>query len=261
MKSRLLSALAGALLCSIASQASAALYGTDSSGSLFKIDETTGSSTLVASSNPNASLGLAYNSLTGVMYSIGLFNGNLSTINLSTGATTFVGNNNFPMTGLTFSQDFSTLYSLASNGGSLLAVNPTTAAATVIGATNPSLLDLATNSSGALFGGGFGGIYSIDPLTGATTLIGGTLTWTSIAFDASGNLYGIEISTDALYKINASTGAATLVGGAIGGDVRGLAFEISAAVPEPSTWAMMILGFAGVGYMTYRRKRQTTALA
>jgi hypothetical protein len=32
-------------------------------------------------------------------------------------------------------------------------------------------------------------------------------------------------------------------------------------VPEPSTWAMVILGFAGVGYMTYRRKRQATALA
>jgi len=26
------------------------------------------------------------------------------------------------------------------------------------------------------------------------------------------------------------------------------------AVPEPSTWAMMILGFVGVGFMTYRRK-------
>jgi len=26
------------------------------------------------------------------------------------------------------------------------------------------------------------------------------------------------------------------------------------AVPEPATWAMMILGFAGVGFMAYRRK-------
>jgi PEP-CTERM motif len=26
------------------------------------------------------------------------------------------------------------------------------------------------------------------------------------------------------------------------------------AVPEPSTWAMMILGFVGVGFMAYRRK-------
>lgn len=28
-----------------------------------------------------------------------------------------------------------------------------------------------------------------------------------------------------------------------------------AAVPEPSTWAMMLLGFAGVGAMAYRRRR------
>jgi hypothetical protein len=28
------------------------------------------------------------------------------------------------------------------------------------------------------------------------------------------------------------------------------------AVPEPSTWAMMILGFAGVGFMAYRSKNQ-----
>jgi hypothetical protein len=37
-------------------------------------------------------------------------------------------------------------------------------------------------------------------------------------------------------------------------------FAFTTAVPEPSTWAMMILGFAGVGYMTYRR-RNAAALA
>lgn len=30
------------------------------------------------------------------------------------------------------------------------------------------------------------------------------------------------------------------------------------AVPEPSTWAMMLLGFAGVGFMSYRRKSKTS---
>jgi PEP-CTERM motif len=30
-----------------------------------------------------------------------------------------------------------------------------------------------------------------------------------------------------------------------------------AAVPEPATWAMMILGFLGVGFMSYRRKVRT----
>nr|WP_156948878.1 choice-of-anchor K domain-containing protein [Bradyrhizobium sp. WSM1417] len=31
-------------------------------------------------------------------------------------------------------------------------------------------------------------------------------------------------------------------------------------VPEPSTWAMMILGFSGVGFMAYRRRNRSTAL-
>jgi hypothetical protein len=37
-------------------------------------------------------------------------------------------------------------------------------------------------------------------------------------------------------------------------------FAFTAAVPEPSTWAMMILGFAGVGFMAYRRRNQGAAL-
>jgi hypothetical protein len=31
-----------------------------------------------------------------------------------------------------------------------------------------------------------------------------------------------------------------------------------AAVPEPSTWAMMVLGFAGVGFIAYRRRKDST---
>jgi hypothetical protein len=36
---------------------------------------------------------------------------------------------------------------------------------------------------------------------------------------------------------------------------------VTAAVPEPSTWAMMILGFAGVGFMAYRRKSKHVVVA
>ncbi len=32
------------------------------------------------------------------------------------------------------------------------------------------------------------------------------------------------------------------------------------AVPEPSTWAMMILGFAGIGFMAYRRRNRSAAV-
>jgi PEP-CTERM motif len=50
-------------------------------------------------------------------------------------------------------------------------------------------------------------------------------------------------------SINFDTGAVT--GGAV----------IASAVPEPSTWAMMILGFAGLGFIAYRRKAKPGLLA
>jgi ABC-type amino acid transport substrate-binding protein len=37
--------------------------------------------------------------------------------------------------------------------------------------------------------------------------------------------------------------------------------EQVAAVPEPSTWAMMMLGFAGVGLIAYRRRNRVAAFA
>jgi PEP-CTERM motif len=36
---------------------------------------------------------------------------------------------------------------------------------------------------------------------------------------------------------------------------------LTTAVPEPSTWAMMILGFCGLGFMAYRRKQNGAALS
>jgi hypothetical protein len=43
-------------------------------------------------------------------------------------------------------------------------------------------------------------------------------------------------------------------------DSPGFAGTVS-AVPEPSTWAMMILGFAGVGFMAYRKKSKPALMA
>jgi hypothetical protein len=51
----------------------------------------------------------------------------------------------------------------------------------------------------------------------------------------------------------------------IGGDdliLRSLTVTLTSAVPEPSTWVMIIVGFSGVGFMAYRnRKSQSLALA
>jgi hypothetical protein len=37
-------------------------------------------------------------------------------------------------------------------------------------------------------------------------------------------------------------------------DVQPNTVQFAAAAPEPSTWLMMIFGFCGLGFMTYRRK-------
>ena len=52
---------------------------------------------------------------------------------------------------------------------------------------------------------------------------------------------------------NSNTGGST-------GNVGATLESTVAPVPEPSTWAMMILGFAGIGFMTYRQRKRRMAL-
>jgi hypothetical protein len=50
----------------------------------------------------------------------------------------------------------------------------------------------------------------------------------------------------------------------VGAEVEGLdnvKLTSSSAVPEPSTWAMMLLGFASVGFIAYRRKSKSALMA
>lgn len=49
--------------------------------------------------------------------------------------------------------------------------------------------------------------------------------------------------------------------GVIGSEFSGVKIEQQvAAVPEPATWAMMLLGFSGIGFLAYRRKQGGPAL-
>jgi hypothetical protein len=67
------------------------------------------------------------------------------------------------------------------------------------------------------------------------------------------------VTTADFTAVNGFVFAADLIGpsggtGAVAGD------PLIASVPEPSTWAMMILGFLGVGFLAYRRKNGTLRL-
>jgi PEP-CTERM motif len=223
----------------------APLYGADNT--LYSVDATTGASVAIDSGDGAYRLGLAWNANNNTMYSIGVFNGTLSTVDLANGNTTFVGDNTFSLTGLAFDTTYANLYSLNGNGGGLVRMDANDASAVLVGGGGNNMLDLSMNSAGVLFGGGFGGIGTFNTTTGAFSLIGGSLAWTAIAFDENDQLFGIELSSDALYRIDTATGNATLVGGSIGGDVRGMSFAFSRhAVPEPGVLALVSLGLLGV---------------
>jgi len=84
--------------------------------------------------------------------------------------------------------------------------------------------------------------------------------------------YGLnELSPSFLYEITdtlsdstigqtSGESFTTLESAASGTLIRGVAFAPVAAVPEPSTWAMMIFGFCGIGFLAYRRKQNGSAL-
>ena len=92
-----------------------------------------------------------------------------------------------------------------------------------------------------------GGVYTNVGLLGlslgSTDLLGFDISGSSGAgfFSVNNNFYGIDLGT----------GRASLIGGLGAQGITGITI---AAVPEPGTWAMMLLGFGGIG-MALRRRR------
>jgi outer membrane lipase/esterase len=85
---------------------------------------------------------------------------------------------------------------------------------------------------------GLGTAIALDPLAFGFTNI----------TDACGAVAGANCGTYVYWDGIHPTAAAHMA----------IADAFVAIVPEPSTWAMMILGFAGVGFMAYRRSRKNT---
>jgi PEP-CTERM motif len=75
--------------------------------------------------------------------------------------------------------------------------------------------------------------------------------------DGPGPFFNLGAFADPFSQVAPSLGNTQLV---INGWEQALEFAPQvAAVPEPSTWAMMILGFAGIGFLAHRRKSAGSA--
>jgi hypothetical protein len=79
-----------------------------------------------------------------------------------------------------------------------------------------------------------------------------SLTSAQVAGDAGGTFSFITVTT----------GPSPSASNRIFGNLEADSLNVSiSGVPEPSTWAMLLLGFAGVGFMAYRRKSKPALMA
>jgi hypothetical protein len=103
----------------------------------------------------------------------------------------------------------------------------------------------------------FGGVQGVNPFTPQSSHLTIAVTESTSGL-ANGTPYlalyngGNDAGTFRIVRVN--------VDGVVSSGTYTLSGPFIAAVPEPSTWAMMILGFSGVGFMACRR-RKTAALA
>ncbi len=143
-------------------------------------------------------------------------------------------------------------------------------AGTIVGFYQPDA-GLAT-SFGYLDVGGT--ITTIDPFGSTfTQALGVNSLGEIVGFytDADGNQHGYIDNSGVFTSFDPPGSASTTINGLNDkGDIVGFYTSASAdavigfvgtPVPEPSTWAMMLLGFAGFGFLGYRKARQGTLAA
>jgi len=154
-------------------------------------------------------------STTGALYELGA-DSNLYRINPATGATTLIGATGIPIIG-TISMSVGGSQLFISQGGHLYLTNTTTGATTNVGSIAPANFGATADIGGTWWGGSNGDpnrVYNFDPSTAAVTA-GADLSGTPYRF------WGLTPVAD--------------------------------VVPEPSTWAMMLLGFFGLGFLLRSR--------
>lgn len=147
--------------------------------------------------------------------------GDLYEINPTTGACTLLTSTTLPLNifGACTSPNVFEIFATPS-GGSLYTCDVTTGTATAVGAysgdttgINGLAYDVA---GGTLYGTDYSSLYTINPSTAATSLVGpfgsGVTDMWAMTYVPGDGLYGVDQETAQLYTISAATGAATAVG-------------------------------------------------
>lgn len=262
----------------------ARLYAVDETNNLITFNSNAPGTTL----SSVAIQGLSGSSLLGIDYRVADYkiyghtdDNRIVTINPTTGVATYFAN--VAVTGSNFAFDFNptnaNLRVVANNDtnyvynfgtgmlvpganvaygpGAMMGVNPDiTAGAYTFNDRNP-----ATGTTLFVIDSRNDVLATQNAATGVLTLVGalgvdvGARTSFDIVTSGGGN-QGFVQNADSFFSVNFATGALTK----IGNTDRSL-FALTAAVPEPHSWAMMIAGFGFVGAASRRTRRAQMGLA
>lgn len=278
MKSSLF--IAAALLLSAGSASAATIYGVDENNNLLSFRSASPGTMLssIAITGVDNSIGaLDFRPLNGTLYGLGS-DRVIYTINTMTGAATAVSGV-LGLNGTSFAFDFNPTIDrlrIVSNANDNYVFNPndgslSTTIPVFYGEGDPNEGRNPDITGGAYTSAPLGGmtqLYSIDTARDVLTKQAnsmGTLTTVGdlgfdlgsrTSFDIAGN-DAFAFNGNTLYSVNLNSGALTK----LGNTDRGL-FGIAVAppVPEPTTWALMIAGFAFVG-ASMRRRRTAVSFA
>ena len=103
-------------------------------------------------------------------------------------------------------------------------------------------------------------VYNSDRAILSLFLNGAQVASTFVLFNQN-NIADQRIGINGVIFNSATLAYGTANGiGTLNEAIDDITFSAAAAVPEPSTWAMMLIGFAGIGY-SMRRRRRSTAVA
>ena len=85
------------------------------------------------------------------------------------------------------------------------------------------------------------------------SLTPGTEYWFGVTGTTGAGLFGVEQSSNSpsgsqLYTLGIYSPTVWHL------EVETAAFQSTSSVPEPSTWAMLLVGFAGLGFAAYRKR-------
>lgn len=251
------------------------------------------SSSPITGINGNVSLsGIDFRPADGQLYALGT-NGNLYRLTLNGNAyqATDLGALTTAPQGSSFAFDFNPMADrtrIISDTNQNLRANQTASPPAVIvdgaitlnGSSNVDLIGAAYTNNVA--GATSTTLYGLDAFTDAlvrstsanagtyvnTNLGGGLFGPLGVSFTTA-DLLGFDISgtsglgffnlNDGFFSIDLNTGAATRIGTIGSGSLIGLSLAPAGAVPEPGTWAMMLIGFGAIGATMRRRRRSVTA--